>query len=91
MSSYQALIAKHSAAIEAIEAEYAELMRLEAQRTESTMSAYADMRKRRIDAVNKDFGLPASVDAPAQQPEIARPKFHAPASASASALAVADS
>lgn len=88
MSSYQALIAKHSAAIEAIEAEYAELMRLEAQRTESTMSAYADMRKRRIDAVNKDFGLPASVDAPAQQqPEIIRPKFHAPAPA----LAVADS
>ena len=90
MSSYQALIAKHSAAIEEIEAEYAELMRLEAQRTESTMSAYADMRKRRIDAVNKDFGLPASpasVDAPAQQPEITRPKFHAPASA----LAVADS
>ena len=89
MSSYQALIAKHSAAIEAIEAEYAELMRLEAQRTESTMSAYADMRKRRIDAVNNDFGLPASVDAPAQQPDIIRPKFHAPASASA--LAVADS
>ena len=89
MSSYQALIAKHGAAIEAIEAEYAELMRLEAQRTESTMSAYADMRKRRIDAVNKDFGLPVSVDAPAQQPEIIRPKFHAPAPASA--LAVADS